>query len=178
MIRPARPDDVPTILALVHELAAYEREPDAVVATPAGLEAALFGEGAALFGLIAEHQGTDGPVIAGFALWFLNFSTWVGRHGIYLEDLYVRPELRGHGYGSALLVELARIADERGYGRLEWAVLDWNESAHRFYESLGAVPMQEWTVWRVSGDALPKLAQRSAPAKTSDQTVPDADRRT
>ena len=161
MIRPARPDDVPTILALIRELAAYEREPDAVVATPAGLEAALFDDRAALFGLIAEHPGDDGPVIAGFALWFLNFSTWVGRHGIYLEDLYVRPELRGYGYGRQLLIELARIADERGYGRLEWAVLDWNESAHHFYESFGAVPMQEWTIWRVSGDALPALARRS-----------------
>jgi GNAT superfamily N-acetyltransferase len=161
VIRPARPDDVPTILALIRELAAYEREPDAVVATEAGLEAALFSDRAALFGLIAEHQGADGPIIAGFALWFLNFSTWIGRHGIYLEDLYVRLELRGHGYGRQLLVELARIADERGYGRLEWAVLDWNESAHRFYESLGAVQMQEWTSWRVSGDALPALARRS-----------------
>lgn len=161
MIRPARPDDVPTILALIRELAAYEREPDAVIATQAGLAAALFDDRAALFGLIAEHPGADGPIIAGFALWFLNFSTWIGRHGIYLEDLYVRPELRGHGYGRQLLVELARIADERGYGRLEWAVLDWNESAHRFYESLGAAPMQEWTIWRVSGDGLPALATRS-----------------
>jgi GNAT superfamily N-acetyltransferase len=161
VIRPARPDDVPTILVLIRELAAYEREPDAVVATQSGLAAALFDDRAALFGLIAEHPGDDGPVIAGFALWFLNFSTWVGRHGIYLEDLYVRPELRGHGYGRELLVELARIADERGYGRLEWAVLDWNESAHRFYESLGAVPMQEWTMWRVTGDALPTLAGRA-----------------
>jgi GNAT superfamily N-acetyltransferase len=161
VIRAARPDDVPTILALIRELAAYEREPDAVVATEAGLAAALFDDRAALFGLIAEHPGDDGPIVAGFALWFLNFSTWVGRHGIYLEDLYVRPELRGHGYGRALLVELARIADERGYGRLEWAVLDWNESAHRFYESLGAVPMQEWTIWRVSGDGLGKLARRA-----------------
>jgi GNAT superfamily N-acetyltransferase len=160
VIRPARPDDVPTILALIRELAAYEREPDAVVATEAGLKAALFDERAALFGLIAEHPGDDGPVIAGFALWFLNFSTWVGRHGIYLEDLYVRPELRGHGYGRQLLVELARIADERGYGRVEWAVLDWNESAHRFYESLGAARMQEWTIWRVGGDGLSKLARR------------------
>jgi GNAT superfamily N-acetyltransferase len=161
VIRPARPDDVPTILALIRELAAYEREPDAVVATEAGLEAALFDDRAALFGLIAEHASDDGPIVAGFALWFLNFSTWVGRHGIYLEDLYVRPELRGHGYGRELLIELARIADERGYGRLEWAVLDWNESAHRFYESLGAVPMQEWTIWRVSGDSLPALARRA-----------------
>ena len=140
MIRPARPDDVPTILALIRELAAYEREPDAVVATEADLEAALFRDGAALFGLIAEHPGADGPVIAGFALWFLNFSTWVGRHGIYLEDLYVRSELRGYGYGSELLVELARIADERGYGRVEWAVLDWNESARRFYDVVGGRP--------------------------------------
>ena len=113
-----------------------------------------------MFGLIAEHPGDDGPVIAGFALWFLNFSTWVGRHGIYLEDLYVRPEWRGHGYGRQLLVELARIADEREYGRVEWAVLDWNESAHRFYESLGASRMQEWTIWRVSGDGLSTLARR------------------
>jgi len=174
VVRPARPDDVPTILALIRELAAYEREPDAVVATQADLEAALFSEGAALFGLIAEHPGADGPVIAGFALWFLNFSTWVGRHGIYLEDLYVRPELRGYGYGSELLVELARIADERGYGRVEWAVLDWNESAHRFYASFGAVPMQEWTIWRVAGGALPKLAQLSVPANASNNTRPDA----
>jgi len=174
VVRPARPDDVPTILALVRELAAFEREPDAVVATEADLEAALFSEGAALFGLIAEHPGADGPVIAGFALWFLNFSTWVGRHGIYLEDLYVRPELRGYGYGSELLVELARIADERGYGRVEWAVLDWNESAHRFYTSLHAVPMQEWTIWRVSDDALRKLAQKSVPANTLKNTRPDA----
>ena len=161
MIRPARPDDVPTILALIRELAAYEREPDAVVATQADLQAALFDDRAAVFGLIAEHPGADGPIIAGFALWFLNFSTWVGRHGIYLEDLYVRPELRGHGYGRQLLVELARIADERGYGRLEWAVLDWNESAHGFYGSLGAAQMQEWTIWRVSGDGLAALARRS-----------------
>ena len=177
MIRPARPDDVPTIVALIRELAAYEREPHAVVATEADLEAALFNDGAALFGLIAEHPGADSPVIAGVALWFLNFSTWVGRHGIYLEDLYVRPELRGYGYGRELLVELARIADERGYGRVEWAVLDWNESAHRFYASLGAVPMAEWTIWRVGGDALAKLAQQSVAAKTSRNTGPDADGR-
>lgn len=91
----------------------------------------------------------------------MSFSTWLGKHGIYLEDLYVRPELRGHGYGRELLIELARIADERGYGRLEWAVLDWNESAHRFYESLGAAPMQEWTIWRVRGDGLTALARRA-----------------
>ena len=169
MIRSARPDDVPTILALIHELAVYEREPDAVVATQADLEAALFSDGAALFGLIAEHPGADGPVIAGFALWFLNFSTWVGRHGIYLEDLYVRPELRGYGYGRALLVELAAIADARGYGRVEWSVLDWNEPAHRFYASLGAVPMHEWTTWRLTGEALPKLAHQSSAKPDDDE---------
>jgi GNAT superfamily N-acetyltransferase len=167
VIRPAQPDDVPTILALIRELANYEREPDAVVATDADLTSALFGEQPALFGLIAE-DADGGNAIAGFALWFLNFSTWIGRHGIYLEDLYVRPEFRGHGHGRELLTELARIADERGYGRLEWSVLDWNEPAHRFYASLGAVPMQEWTTWRVSGAALPGLAYRST-------SIPDDD---
>ena len=178
MIRPAQPADVPVILALIKELAAYEREPDAVVATQADLEAALFREDAALFGLIAEHPGQDGPVIAGCALWFLNFSTWVGRHGIYLEDLYVRPEFRGQGYGGQLLVELAKIADERGYGRLEWAVLDWNETAHRFYESVGAVAMHEWTIWRVSDVALPQLAQRVTTTNASKTTPPDVEGRT
>jgi GNAT superfamily N-acetyltransferase len=157
VIRPAQPDDVPTILALVRELATYEREPDAVTATEGDLARALFGPQPALFGLIAEHEGE----IAGFALWFLNFSTWLGRHGIYLEDLYVRPQLRGHGYGRALLVELATIADARGYGRVEWSVLDWNETAHHFYASLGAVPMHEWTTWRLTGPALPQLAAPS-----------------
>jgi len=95
-------------------------------------------------------------------LWFLNFSTWVGKHGIYLEDLYVRPQYRGSGYGKALLAELASIAAERGYGRVEWAVLDWNESAHRFYRSLGAQPMDEWTIWRLSAAALDSVAGRVA----------------
>ena len=158
MIRAAQPDDVPTILALVRELASYEREPDAVTATEADLMHALFGPQPALFGLIAEHEAET----AGFALWFLNFSTWLGRHGVYLEDLYVRPDLRGHGYGRALLVELASIADARGYGRMEWSVLDWNETAHGFYASLGAVPMHEWTTWRLTGAALASLAERSS----------------
>ncbi|HEY0871787.1 MAG TPA: GNAT family N-acetyltransferase [Acidothermaceae bacterium] len=153
MIRPAQPGDVPAILDLIRELATYEREPDAVVATEADLTAALFGEQPAVFGLIAQ----DGDEVAGFALWFLNYSTWVGRHGVYLEDLYVRPEYRGHGHGRDLLLELAGIADERGYGRMEWSVLNWNEPAHRFYESLGAVPMQEWTTWRLTRSALASL---------------------
>jgi GNAT superfamily N-acetyltransferase len=170
VIRAAQPDDVPTILALVRELASYEREPDAVTATEADLTRALFGDQPALFGLIAEHEGG----VAGFALWFLNFSTWLGRHGIYLEDLYVRPELRGHGYGRALLIELAAVADARGYGRVEWSVLDWNEPAHRFYASVGAVPMHEWTTWRLTSETLPDLIAGS-PARSGAE--PDADGR-
>ncbi|MGH8888236.1 MAG: GNAT family N-acetyltransferase [Acidothermaceae bacterium] len=160
MIRPARPDDVATIVELIKELATYEREPDAVQATAVDLQAALFGEQPAVFALIAEHDEGSTPQIAGFALWFLNFSTWVGKHGIYLEDLYVKPEFRNYGYGKALLTELASIAHERGYGRLEWSVLDWNEPAHGFYRSLGAGPMGDWTVWRLHGTDLTHLGTR------------------
>jgi GNAT superfamily N-acetyltransferase len=172
VIRPAQPRDVPEIVELIRELAAYEREPDAALATAADLDAALFGPDPALFGLVAEHLDPEGkPAVAGFALWFLNFSTWVGKHGIYLEDLFVRPAFRGRGYGRQLLAALARIADERGYGRVEWSVLDWNESAHRFYESLGAVPMREWTTWRLSDDALAGLAGRRFAATDDDGRV-------
>jgi GNAT superfamily N-acetyltransferase len=163
MIRPARPDDVATIVALIKELAAYEREPDAVQACEADLRSALFCDEPAVFALIAEHDGagTDSaPQVAGFALWFLSFSTWVGKHGIYLEDLYVRPQLRGHGYGKALLTALTAIAHERSYGRVEWAVLDWNESAQQFYRSLGAKPMDDWTIWRLGGADLTRLGTR------------------
>jgi len=153
-IRPAQPYDVPEILAMIRELAEYEREPNAVVATEAMLHEALFGDSPAVFGLIAEEDG----VTVGFALWFRNFSTWLGRHGIYLEDLYVRPEYRGRGHGKELLAELARICVERGYGRFEWWVLDWNTPAIDFYRSIGAEPMDEWTVQRVTGDALKALA--------------------
>ncbi len=155
-IREATPLDVPLILDMIRELAEYEREPDAVEATEELIAAALFAPQPALFGLIAE---TDTGEAAGFALWFLNFSTWLGRHGIYLEDLYVRPHFRGQGYGKALLAELAGICTARGYGRLEWWVLDWNEPALDFYRSIGAVPMDEWTVHRVTGDALVDLAR-------------------
>jgi GNAT superfamily N-acetyltransferase len=158
MIRPARPADVAGIRRLIRELADYERSADQVVATEDDLRRALFGEQPAVFALIAEHQAD----VAGFALWFVNYSTWLGRAGIYLEDLYVTPELRGHGYGRALLAELARICVERGYGRLEWSVLDWNAPAIGFYASLGAVAMDEWTVHRLSGPALAALA--GAPA--------------
>ena len=145
MIRPARPDDVAAIVDLIRDLATYEREPAAAVATPELLHAALFAPNPALYGHVAEAGGE----VVGFALWFLNFSTWLGRHGIYLEDLYVRPEHRGGGHGKALLTTLVDIARERGYGRVEWAVLDWNEPAQGFYRSLGAVPMDGWTVWRL-----------------------------
>jgi GNAT superfamily N-acetyltransferase len=156
-IRAAGPADVPEILAMIHELADYERAPDEVVATPGLLREALFGEDPAVYALMAEDDAS-GEVV-GFALWFRNFSTWLGRHGVYLEDLYVRPSHRGHGYGKALLQELARIAVDRGYGRFEWWVLDWNTPAIEFYRSIGAEPMDEWTVQRVSGKALRALAE-------------------
>lgn len=155
-IRGATPGDVPNILAMIRELAEYERALDEVLATEDLLDAALFGPDPGVFALIAETP--DGTVV-GFALWFRNFSTWLGRHGVYLEDLYVRPTYRGQGYGKALLVELARIALDRGYGRLEWWVLDWNEPALRFYRSIGALAMDEWTVQRVTGQTLRDLAR-------------------
>ena len=162
VIRPAQPADVPAILHLIRDLATYERAPDEAEATEDQLREALFGPAPRVFAHIAEHEAGDGAEVAGFALWFLNFSTWTGRHGIYLEDLYVRPELRGYGYGSALLVELARLCVERGYTRLEWSVLDWNEPAIAFYRALDATPMDEWTVHRLSGDALRRLGSRSS----------------
>jgi GNAT superfamily N-acetyltransferase len=145
-IRPARTEDVPVIAALIQELADYEREPDAVDATEDDLREALFGPSPAAFCHVAEHDGE----VVGIAVWFLNFSTWTGRHGIYLEDLFVRPAARGTGLGKALLTTLIDIAKERGYSRVEWSVLDWNEPAQGFYRSLGASPMDEWTTWRVS----------------------------
>jgi len=154
VIRPATTDDLPVVCGLVHELATYEREPDAVVATEQHFRDALFGADPKAFCLVAEG---DGGEVVGFAVYFLNFSTWLGTHGIYLEDLFVRPEARGGGHGRALLQELARIAVERGYGRVEWAVLDWNEPAQGFYTSLGARPQDDWTVWRLTGNALTDL---------------------
>jgi GNAT superfamily N-acetyltransferase len=155
MIRPATPADVPAIHAMVRELADYERALADARATEQQLHDALFGAHPAAFAHIAEDD-TTGSVV-GFALWFLNFSTWKGVHGLYLEDLYVRPESRGGGHGKALLAELARICVERGYGRLEWSVLDWNEPSIGFYKSLGAVPMDEWTVFRLTGEPLALL---------------------
>lgn len=146
MIRPAVPADVPAILSLVRELAAYERAASSVVATETAFHEVLFGPSPAVFCHVAEEDGA----VVGFALWFLNFSTWLGRHGLYLEDLYVQPAYRGRGLGKALLETLVGIARERGYGRVEWWVLDWNEPAQAFYRSMGAEPMDEWTVWRLT----------------------------
>jgi len=155
LIRPATVDDVPVVVRLVHELATYEREPDAVVATEEHFRTALFGPDPRVHCLVAE----DGGETVGFAIWFVSFSTWLGTHGIYLEDLFVRPEARGGGHGRALLTELARIAVERGYGRVEWAVLDWNVDAQGFYRALGATPQDEWTTWRLTGNALGQLVR-------------------
>ena len=155
-IRAAVEGDVATILRFVCDLAEFEREPDAVEATEATLAEALFGPHPAAEAVIAELDGA--PV--GFALFFHNFSTWTGRRGLYLEDLYVTPEARGHGIGRALLRHLARLALDRGCGRFEWAVLDWNADAIAVYRAIGAEPLNDWTVQRVTGDALHRLAGR------------------
>jgi GNAT superfamily N-acetyltransferase len=163
MIRAATPEDVPAIQAMIRELAAYERAPQEARATLEQLHEALFGPDAVASALIAEPDGAaggaEGP--AGFALWFRNFSTWTGKPGMYLEDLYVRPELRGGGHGKALLAALAAICVARGYERFEWTVLDWNEQALGVYRSIGARPQDEWTVQRLSGPALHALAARA-----------------
>ncbi|WP_328851689.1 GNAT family N-acetyltransferase [Micromonospora globbae] len=159
-IRPARPEDVPAVVAMVHELAAYERAPEQCHLTAEQLTAALFGPAPALYGHVAV-DGRDEP--AGFALWFLNFSTWAGVHGIHLEDLYVRPAARGTGAGRMLLATLAAICVERGYRRLEWSMIDWNPAAG-FYAAIGAERMTEWLPYRLSGEALHRLAAR-APAR-------------
>jgi GNAT superfamily N-acetyltransferase len=154
-IRPGTVHDVPAVLAFIHELAEYEKLAHEVTATEDGLRAALFGERRHAEVILAFLDGD--PV--GFALFFHNFSTFLGRPGIYLEDLYVRPPARRRGVGKRLLAGLAGIAVERNCGRLEWSVLDWNESAIRFYRSLGATAMDGWTVHRVAGDALRRLAE-------------------
>ena len=156
-VRQARESDVARIHSLVVELATYERSADQVRATPDQLRAALFGTQPAAFALVAEAEDD----IVGFALYFRNFSTWEGVHGIYLEDLYVKPEHRGAGHGKALLGSLAALAVERGYARLEWAVLDWNQPSINFYRSVGAVPLDEWTVYRLSGDPLLQVARQA-----------------
>jgi len=154
-IRRATLADVGTILNLIRDLATYERAPNEVTATEEQLVDVLFGKKPAAEVLLAFED----EEAVGFAVYFYNFSTWLGRAGLYLEDLFVRPEHRGKGYGRALLVELAKIAHDRGCGRMEWAVLDWNEPAIEFYRKLGAKPMNEWTVFRLNADGIAKLAE-------------------
>ncbi len=158
-IRPAEPADVPAIHALVRELAEYEREPDAVTATEHDFAAALFGPSPQVYCHVGE---TSTGEVVGIAVWYVTFSTWRGRHGIWLEDLFVRPGQRGAGMGAGLLRELAHECTRMGYARCEWWVLRWNEPALGFYRSLGATAQDEWVVYRLDGDAL---ADMGAPAE-------------
>ncbi|WNV74647.1 GNAT family N-acetyltransferase [Geodermatophilus sp. DSM 44513] len=161
-VRPVRPDDVPAVVALVRELAEYERAPDEARMTEAQLAGALFGEAPAVFGHVAVVEGE----VVGTALWFRTFSTWRGTHGIHLEDLYVQPAHRGRGLGRELLRTLADLCVQRGYSRLEWSVLDWNTPSIEFYRAAGAVPMDGWSVFRLTDDALEHFAAavRGGPA--------------
>ncbi|MFF0816500.1 GNAT family N-acetyltransferase [Rhodococcus sp. NPDC003318] len=154
MIRRIRPDDVPAVTGLVYELAEYEKARHECTVTESQLEAALFGPAPAAFGHVAEEDG----VVVGTALWFRNFSTWDGVHGIYLEDLYVQPRSRGRGHGKALLATLAKECVDQGYTRLAWSVLKWNTPSIEFYDALGARAQDEWTGYRLSGTALRELA--------------------
>jgi GNAT superfamily N-acetyltransferase len=159
-VRPIRPDDVPAVVGLVRELAEYEKAAHEVRLTEEQLTAALFGGAPKLFGHVAV---ADGDEVVGTALWFLNFSTWRGTHGVYLEDLYVQPGHRGTGLGRELLRTLAEVCVERGYDRLEWSVLDWNAPSIEFYRAAGAVPMDEWTVFRLTDEALSGFAADRRP---------------
>ena len=152
-IRAAKVEEVPIILNLIKDLAEYEKAPDEVEANESDLIATIFAENPKVFCDVVEVDGE----IVGMAIWFLNYSTWQGKHGIYLEDLFIEPEFRGRGYGKALLQHLAAICNERGYGRFQWWVLDWNSPAIEFYRALGAEAMSEWTVYRVSGQPLREL---------------------
>ncbi len=167
-IRPLRPEDVEDVHAMIGELAEYERSAHEVKGSPGDLRSCLFAPQPALFGHVAEVPGPSGSTkLAGFALWYVTYSTWEGKHGIYLEDLFVRPEHRGTGLGKALLAALAAEAVARGYPRVEWWVLDWNEPAVEFYRRLGALPMDEWTVYRLTGEPLTSLAGRGRPTTSS-----------
>jgi GNAT superfamily N-acetyltransferase len=164
-VRPIRPDDVPAVVGLVRELADYEKALDEVRLTEEQLTACLFGDSPALFGHVATAgDGVHPGGVVGIALWFLNFSTWRGTHGIYLEDLYVSPGHRGTGLGRELLRTLAAVCVERGYARLEWSVLDWNTPSIEFYEAAGAVALDDWTVFRLTDDALTSFADDRRPA--------------
>lgn len=152
-IRPAKREEVGEVLQLIQDLATYEKAPDQVEASRDDLLNTIFAKEPKVFCDLVEVDGQ----IAGMAIWFLNYSTWQAKHGIYLEDLYIKPEFRARGYGKALLKHLAQICDKQGYGRLQWWVLDWNSPAIEFYRSLGAEAMDEWTVYRTSGQALKDL---------------------
>ncbi len=154
-IRPATADDAALILRFIRELAIYEKAESAVQTDEAGIRDSLFGAGANARALVCERDGT--PI--GYAVYFYNYSTWLGRKGIYLEDLYISPEHRGHGAGKALLQHIARLAVEQGCGRFEWSVLDWNTPAIEFYTAAGARPQDEWTVYRMEGEALRRFAR-------------------
>lgn len=162
VIRRAAPADVDAITGLVYELAEYEKARHQCTVVPEQIGTALFGPDPAVFAHVVEVPTADGPQVVGTALWFRNFSTWDGVHGIYLEDLYVTPEHRGRGFGTALLATLAEECVIRGYTRLAWSVLDWNTPSIGFYESLGAVAQDEWTTYRLTGDALATLAGQSS----------------
>jgi len=157
-VRRAEPADVAELDAMIRELAEYEREPDAVEATPEDLATALFGEQPRVFAHVAEVETGRGWEVAGSAIWFTTYSTWTGRHGTWLEDLYVRPQHRGGGIGRRLLAALAAEAVASGHRRLEWTVLDWNTSAQAVYAAVGAGPQDEWTTWRLTGAELERLA--------------------
>ena len=152
-IRPAKREEVGEVLQLIQDLATYEKAPDQVEASEDDLLNTIFAKEPRVFCDLVEVDGQ----IAGIAIWFLNYSTWQAKHGIYLEDLYIKPEFRARGYGKALLKHLAQICDKEGYGRLQWWVLDWNSPAIEFYKSFGAEAMDEWTVYRTSGQALKNL---------------------
>ena len=154
-IRDAAISEVPLILQLIRDLATYERAPNDVTVTEQGLREVLFGDKPSAKVVIIFEDGEA----VGFAVYFFNFSTWLGRPGLYLEDLFVKPETRGRGYGRALLVHLAKIARDHGCGRMEWAVLDWNEPAIQFYRKLGATPLEDWTVFRLTQDGINRLAE-------------------
>jgi GNAT superfamily N-acetyltransferase len=156
VLRPAQPGDETGILACITALAVYEREPDAVANTAGALTDALFGDDPKVFAHVVERDDR----IVGIAIWFLTYSTWTGRHGVWLEDLYVDEAQRGLGYGKALIASLAAVCVERNYSRLEWTVLDWNAPSIAFYRSIGAEPMSEWTTQRLTGDELVALASR------------------
>ena len=168
MVRAARVEDVAAIYRLIRALAEYERSLSSVTGTEDDLRTALFGTQPAVFAHVAEHEGQ----VVGFALWFLNYSTWTGQHGIHLEDLCVDEMVRGHGYGRAMLPELARVCVERGYQRLEWVVLDWNAPSIGFYRALGAQPMNEWDIYRLTGPALRALGSPGSADTTETRSNP------